>query len=289
MRTLGLDLGTNSIGWAIREYDEDKRKEYKEMFKKSSLDLNNQIVDYGVIVFEKGVGDGKNGEYSLAAERRMNRSKRRLYNAKRYRKWELLKLLIEYKMCPLTMAELKLWSIGDWKKGEKNKGRIFPSSPDFKRWLAMDFDKIETEYKEDEKLKPEFSNPYLLRCFLLESNAEDSQKRKYQIGRALYHLAQRRGFKTSRKSGKTTYGENEKIEKAKEENSENSSIKLAQFVRDKYLNQNERFRASGVIQRKYYEEEFLEICKQQNIDDALATKLFDAVYFVRPLREVKRA
>lgn len=86
MKTLGLDLGTNSIGWAIRDTETSDA---------------NQIVDYGVTVFRKGAGDGKQGEFSLAAERRKNRSKRRLYNAKRYRKWELLKVLIENNMCPL--------------------------------------------------------------------------------------------------------------------------------------------------------------------------------------------
>jgi CRISPR-associated endonuclease Csn1 len=306
MRTLGLDLGTNSIGWAIREDDEDKRKEYIEMFKKSSLDLNNQIVDYGVIVFKKGVGDGKKGEFSLAADRRTYRSKRRLYNAKRYRKWELLKLLIEYRMCPLTIDELKLWSIGDWKKGEKNKGRIYPSSPDFKRWLAMDFDKIGTEYKEDEKLKPEFSNPYLLRCFLLESNAEDSQKRRYQIGRALYHLAQRRGFKTSRKGGKTSFGEevSKRIEKFYEKYPEKKHWKISQIFSwmqsekctDIELKLIRIRKEPGVIQRKYYEEEFLEICKKQNLKETFSKcinqivpggDLFDAVYFVRPLKSQK--
>lgn len=71
-KILGLDLGTNSIGWAIRDTD--------------TLE-NNQIVDYGVTIFEAGMGMNKNGEFSRAAERRSNRSKRRLYNAKRYRKW----------------------------------------------------------------------------------------------------------------------------------------------------------------------------------------------------------
>ncbi|MCL2413055.1 MAG: hypothetical protein FWC98_02845 [Bacteroidales bacterium] len=111
MKTLGLDLGTNSIGWAIRDTERDE----------------NQIIDNGVGVFQKGVGDGKSGEFSLAAERRKNRSKRRLYNAKRYRKWELLKILIENGMCPLTLEELRLWSIGNWQKIDgkwKNKGRF---------------------------------------------------------------------------------------------------------------------------------------------------------------------
>jgi CRISPR-associated endonuclease Csn1 len=270
-KILGLDLGTNSIGWAIRDIDSN---------------YENQIVDYGVIVFEKGVGEGKSGEFSLAAERRKNRSKRRLYNAKRYRKWELLKLLINNQMCPLSNDELRLWSIGDWvdENGKmKNKGRKYPSSPDFIRWLAMDFEKIGQPYVENEKLKPEFRNPYELRNFLLENNNDGSQKRKYQIGRALYHFAQRRGFKTSRKSGKSTYAENKEIENKK---TENPNYQIANYALEK-LNNNHRFRASGVIQRKYYEEEFISICQKQGLDETLTQQLFNAVYYVRPLRSQK--
>lgn len=100
-KILGLDLGTNSIGWAIRETDKIDREYYCKQFSKTNIEPESEIVDYGVVVFQKGVGDGKSGEFSLAAERRKNRSKRRLYNAKRYRKWALLKLLIENNMCPL--------------------------------------------------------------------------------------------------------------------------------------------------------------------------------------------
>ena len=39
-KILGLDLGTNSIGWAIREVNNE---------------LDNQIIDKGVLVFDKGV------------------------------------------------------------------------------------------------------------------------------------------------------------------------------------------------------------------------------------------
>lgn len=95
-KILGLDLGTNSIGWAIRETEDE----------------HNQIIDNGVLIFQKGVGDGKSGEFSLAAEHRKNRGKRRLYNAKRYRKWELLKIMVENGMCPLTIDELRLWCVG---------------------------------------------------------------------------------------------------------------------------------------------------------------------------------
>ncbi len=153
-KILGLDLGTNSVGWAIRETELFGRKQFYELFQNDKyeklkdgsslkeLNLDNEIVDYGVCIFQKGVGDGKSGEFSLAAERRKNRSKRRLYNAKRYRKWELLKVLVDNNMCPLTIEELRLWSIGNWMQinGKwKNLGRAYPiHNENFQQWLAFD-------------------------------------------------------------------------------------------------------------------------------------------------------
>ena len=62
-KILGLDLGTNSIGWAIR--DTNKK--------------GNQILDSNVIVFPKGVGEKEGKEFSMASERTKNRAKRKLY------------------------------------------------------------------------------------------------------------------------------------------------------------------------------------------------------------------
>lgn len=266
-KILGLDLGTNSIGWTLRE---------------TNSSLENQIIDYGVTVFRKGVGDGKSGEFSLAAERRKNRSKRRLYNAKRYRKWELLKVLIENGMCPLTQEELRLWSIGDW-QNVKNKGRQYPLNNDeWKKWLAM-----EPTYFGDKGLSDNGrkirKSPYDLRFELIECFEKNEQMRKYKIGRALYHLVQRRGFKTSRKSGNSKFAKNEEIEKIK---TQNPDFQIATLAKEK-LEKGERFRASGVIQRKYFEDEFNELCKKQNIGTNLINNLYRAIYFVRPLRTQK--
>ncbi len=66
-KILGLDLGTNSIGWAIRDTSE----------------TGNQIIDKGVLTFEKGVGEGKSGEFPLVQKRTESRSKRRSYQAEK--------------------------------------------------------------------------------------------------------------------------------------------------------------------------------------------------------------
>ena len=144
---------------------------------------------YGVYTFKKGVGDGKSGEFSLAAERTKNRSSRRLYNARRYRKWETLKVLIENDYCPLTMEELN-----NWKFYKKDVGRTFPlKNKAFNQWIKLDFDMDG---------KPDFSSPYQLRRELINGKLDLKNKsNRYKVGRALYHIAQRRGFKSSRKIG----------------------------------------------------------------------------------------
>lgn len=84
-KILGLDLGTNSIGWALRN---------------PSLQ-ENQIEKYGVLTFDKGVGEVKGIEFSRAAERTKNRSLRRRYQAHKYKLWATLEILIENNLCPL--------------------------------------------------------------------------------------------------------------------------------------------------------------------------------------------
>lgn len=73
MNTLGLDLGTNSIGWAL-------------------IDLNNQkIVDLGVRIFPEGLKNLGQGdkEESKMASRRTTRGMRRQYDRRKRRKQKL--------------------------------------------------------------------------------------------------------------------------------------------------------------------------------------------------------
>lgn len=114
-KVLGIDLGTNSIGLTLRD--------------------ENEFEWFGIYTFKKGVGDGKSGEFSLAAERTKHRSSRRLYNARRYRKWQTLKVLIENQFCPLSIEELN-----KWKNYTKGIGRIFPLlNENFNNWIKLDF------------------------------------------------------------------------------------------------------------------------------------------------------
>jgi len=166
-RILGLDLGTNSIGWAIIDAninDDGGVKSY------------NSILDSGVRIFPEGIDPATLGqgdkEKSKNAERRENRQKRRQFYRKRLRKIKLLDLLISHEMCPLRPEELLLWK--KWDKNNKSAARKFPSSDHFIAWLRL--------------------NPYALRDKALKEDLS-----LHEFGRILYHLIQRRGFVSSRK------------------------------------------------------------------------------------------
>ncbi|MES2630295.1 MAG: type II CRISPR RNA-guided endonuclease Cas9, partial [Bacteroidota bacterium] len=177
---IGLDLGTNSIGWALRNPNRD----------------GNQIEKFGVLTFKKGVGIDKTGEYSYAAERTKKRSVRRLYQARKYRLWDTLRHLIQLGYCPLTIEALNKWRHYDKQEAIKNSngGRVYPVEDHaFDAWIKLDF---------NGDGKPDYTSPYQLRKELATVQLDmDVEMDRAKLGRALYHIAQRRGFKSSRKSG----------------------------------------------------------------------------------------
>jgi CRISPR-associated endonuclease Csn1 len=175
-KILGIDLGTNSIGWAIREVNED---------------IENQILDKGVLTFDKGVAEDKSGEHPMVQKRTEARGKRRNYQAEKYRKWELLKHLINAGMCPLTIDELN-----DWKHYKKGTGRKYPQRKEFLDWLKFDF---------NGDGKPDFEqyglnkneNCYAFRWLAVSEKLEHKNyfvENKSLLGRIFYQLVQRRGF-----------------------------------------------------------------------------------------------
>ncbi len=179
-KIFGLDLGTNSIGWAIRNPDL----------------MENQIEKFGVITFSTGVGKDEYGRYtkSYAAERTKKRSTRRLYQSRKYRFWATLEILIINGYCPLLIENLNKWRHYNKEEAIKNNngGRIYPVDDiAFDQWIKLDF---------NGDGKPDYSSPYQLRKELADTKLDFSkEENKMKLGRALYHIAQRRGFKSSRK------------------------------------------------------------------------------------------
>ncbi|MCK6544207.1 hypothetical protein L6Q79_16180, partial [bacterium] len=81
-KVLGIDLGTNSIGWAI-------------------VEDSSRILGMGSRVFKEGVNKDTSGkEVSKSAARRAARGARRGYYRRRMRKARLKKLLEELGLTP---------------------------------------------------------------------------------------------------------------------------------------------------------------------------------------------
>lgn len=154
-KILGLDLGTNSIGWAVVERD----------------GTEFSLIDKGVRIFSEGVKSEKGVESSRAAERTGFRSARKIKFRRKLRKYETLKVLAKNNMCPLPVEEVIAWRKSNFKK--------YPMNDEFLKWLRTDDDKN--------------INPYYFR-----DKASRGKANLLEVGRALYHIAQRRGFLSNR-------------------------------------------------------------------------------------------
>lgn len=107
---LGLDLGTNSIGWAL--IDDEK----------------NKIIGIGSRIFPAGVNElGKgDGEISKNASRTDARGTRRQFFRRRLRKRYLLRELAKNNLCPIDYNLVKIWT---------NK-EVFDND-NFKEWVKL--------------------------------------------------------------------------------------------------------------------------------------------------------
>jgi CRISPR-associated endonuclease Csn1 len=90
-RILGLDLGTNSIGWAVVDFD------------------TQQIIDTGVRVFPEGINRDSGREVSKNATRREARQMRRQHFRTRMRKKYLLDTLKKQGLCPKENKAFEQW------------------------------------------------------------------------------------------------------------------------------------------------------------------------------------
>jgi len=257
VKKLGLDLGSASIAWGLRE--------------------NNTLEKRGVVIFDAGMSKGATGGYtSPTKDRREARSKRNLIQARKYRKWELLEILIN-NFVPLDNTELEVWS-----KYKKEQTRKFPENDFFLKWLACDF-----RYEEGEN----YTNPYELRV-----KALDYKLSNHEFGRVLYHITQRRGFKNIGEKDKET---EKQIEKRKEEGFEtalNNNRTIAEALKNEFLDKGLRAR-NQYPYREEYEDELLLICKKQGYDiskneknefkDSLIQKIWKAIIWQRDLKSQK--
>jgi CRISPR-associated endonuclease Csn1 len=185
-KVLGLDIGTNSIGWA---FIESNAYENPETLNGSIIQLGSRIIPMdadAMSKFESGNPESK------AAGRRQSRSARRLnqrYKLRRTRLIEALKILGWVSEAFPT----------DFKKIEKhNINEYLPFSVKLKKEAADFFgisDKRTTNGDEYE-----ISEDWII--YFLKVKALQSRISLPELARILYHYNQRRGFKSSRKDAK---------------------------------------------------------------------------------------
>ena len=152
IRTLGLDLGTNSLGWCVLE----TRGEPGE-------GGEGRIVDAGVRIFSQTEMAGREARSneSLAVGRRMARGARRRRDRYLKRRTRLLALLTDLRLMPADASE--------------REGLV-----------------RRTDDGEDGDVS--------VSVFGLRAKALDRALEPHELGRVLFHLNQRRGFRSNRRT-----------------------------------------------------------------------------------------
>lgn len=252
-KVLGLDLGTNSLGWALV----------------NESDNGYTLLDKGVEIFQEGVARDKNNEKPAVQDRTNARALRRHYFRRRLRKIELLKVLIRYDLCPpLTEEQLSAW----------RQKKQYPLDEEFLRWQR-------TDDNED-------SNPYHDRYVALTERLDlGVRTQRWLLGRALYHLAQRRGFLSNRKEAG-----DEKEDGTVKESIKNLSAEmeaagcryLGEYFYELYR-RKERIRGKYTSRNEHYLAEFDAICNRQQLPDECSKALHRAIFFQRDLKSQKGA
>lgn len=250
-RILGLDTGTNSIGWAVID----------------RLGDQCSLVDSGVHIFTEGVKEEQGKEVSKAAERTSYRAMRRGFYRRKLRKIRLLRILSELGWCPALSPEL----LSQWRLK-----KVYPATPEFMQWLGTDDDNAIT--------------PYRYRVICLHEKLDLTQEaQRYILGRALYHIAQRRGFRSNRKDqsnddekGKVKEAISELSQKIKDEGCEY----LAEYF-EKLYKEGKRIRNQYTSRDNHYVEEFHAICRRQELDEDTVNRLEHVLFDQRPLKSQK--
>lgn len=253
-KILGIDTGTNSLGWAIVEKQAD---EY-------------HLLDKGVNIFQEGVKMEKGIESSKAAERTAHKAARvRNYRIK-LRKIRLLRILSDAHLCPpLSKAELSEWRL-------KKK---YPKNELFMHWQSTDDESEKTPYA------------YRHKC-LHESLDFTSMTDRYILGRSFYHMIQRRGFLSNRKdqSGDDTGKVKESISNLTQEMHDAGYEYLGDYFYSLY-NKGEKIRNHYTARNEHYLTEFKAICEKQDLDKNLGPEVVrqieKAIFDQRPLKSQK--
>ncbi|MEW6413438.1 MAG: type II CRISPR RNA-guided endonuclease Cas9 [Candidatus Zixiibacteriota bacterium] len=239
---LGLDLGPNSIGWAIIGQHDNSP---------------DTLVDTGVRIFSAGLdgleADGKGK--SRNADRRAARGRRR--HLERH-----------------TRRLIKLASALQ-RKGLLPDGDIADSHTRHNLFLQLDKD---------------LGSPYQLRA-----RALDEKLSEFELGRALYHMAQRRGFLSNRKSAPKDEKEEGEVKSAISELDRQMQAAGARTLGEYFagLDPKQTRIRDCYTSRKMYDDEFKLIWEAQFkhypqlLDEDFRKEVHRAIFHQRPLKSQK--
>lgn len=250
---LGLDLGARSLGWAAVATEGGKE---------------TSLLALGVRIFEAGVeGSLETGrEESRSAQRRIARLTRRQTRRRRQRARQLYHALANAGLLPAV-----------------NHAPGRPEAIEIQRVLNDLDSELRKKYSEVKNVQ---QLPYLLRARALDGRLEE-----HELGRALYHLGQRRGFKSNRKA------------KAKDSDEEKGKVygaihdlearmqgrrTLGEYLAN--LDPAEERIRNRYTHRSMYETEFEAIWKAQQqyhrqLTAELKELLLTVLFFQRPLQD----
>lgn len=250
---LGLDLGSNSLGWALLKTNNN---EYKG------------LVDCGVRIFEAGMdGDISSGNAeSRCANRRDKRLIRRQLWRRRRRMQKLKRFLQNFNLLPL---------------GDDIEEIIQKVDHELlKKYYANHIDSMPSKDVLPHVL------PYYIRA-----RALDTELAPHELGRALYHLAQRRGFLSNRKVDSGNDDETGKVKSGISELTQ-KIVKSKSRTLGEYFSsidpRKERIR-ERYTSRQMFVEEFNAICDKQTalISNEKRKNLFNVIFKQKPLKSVK--
>lgn len=139
-----------------------------------------------------------------------------------------------------------------------------------------------------QRIKPNV-NPYKFRyiCLTQKLDLTDITQR-YILGRALYHINQRRGFLSNRKeTTKESEGSvKEGINALTEEMAAADCKYLGEYFYQLYQ-KGEKIRNHYTARKEHYLKEFRAICSKQELDADLVSKLEKVIFDQRPLKSQK--
>lgn len=260
-RVLGLDLGANSVGWALFDFDGDEPY---------------ALVDAGVRVFEAGTtGDIESGrDEPRGVQRRQARQARRQAERRSRRMANLASLLRRHGMFPECSAH---------KGAARDKA------------IARLDKELYAEYRDVVRDAPDALRSLQQLPYFLRSRALDEKLSPLALGRAMYHLAQRRGYLSNRKTKRDKKEEGEvesSINTLKTRIAESGARTLGEYLSRVDPVEEERLRRRWTA-RGMYEAEFEAIWNAQAVHhpslltDDFKRQVHDRIFSQRPLKSQK--